>query len=125
MNDLRPLASFPTVVKLFVGLFTTLMLLVCLWAVWIYTVDRGEVEPHASVGTLTPGEEIDAIASDSETALAPIWDTNHAGEPEPLDDPEQLARLRIRQRRGRLVEDEQPRFAGECPGDGGHGLAHG
>jgi hypothetical protein len=85
MTELKPLSSFPPIAKLFIGLFTTLMLLVCLWAVWIYTVSKGEVDEHPVVKVLTPGEEIEAIATDSETTLAPIWDTGHAGEPEPFD----------------------------------------
>jgi hypothetical protein len=85
MTELKPLSSFPPIAKLFIGLFTTLMLLVCLWTVWIYTVSEGEVDEHPAVSVLTPGDEIEAIATDSETALAPIWDTGHAGEPEPLD----------------------------------------
>jgi hypothetical protein len=108
MTELKPISSFPPIVKLFVGIFTSLMLLVCLWAVWIYTVDRGEADTLAY--TQSPGlanesatatqpdterrrgrdelsarDEMEVIESDSETALAPIWDTTHAGEPEPLD----------------------------------------
>lgn len=87
------LPSFSPLAKLFVGLFTTLMLLVCLWAVWIYTVSKGEVDEDnlpAYLQTdprdnLTSGEEIDAIASDSEAVLAPMWDSSHAGEPEKID----------------------------------------
>lgn len=87
------LPSFSPIAKLFVGLFTTLMLLVCLWAVWIYTVSKGEVDednlpaylqPNAQ-DNLSPEDEIDAIASDTETVLAPVWDSSHAGEPERLD----------------------------------------
>ena len=87
------LPSFSPLAKLFVGLVTTLMLLVCLWAVWIYQVSKGEVdEDHLPAylqsktqDNLTPEQEIDAIASDSETVLAPVWDSSHAGEPEKLD----------------------------------------
>jgi len=85
MNDLRSLSSFPPIAKLFIGLFTTLMLLVCLWTAWIYTVEKGEGDDGSTAATLTPQDEIDAIAADSEAVLAPIWDTDHAGETEPLD----------------------------------------
>ena len=84
MNDLRPLSSFPPIAKLFVGLFTTLMLCVCLWAVWIYTVEKGEVDEDLAAA-LSAEDEIEAVASDSGTVLAPIWDSAHAGEPEPID----------------------------------------
>jgi len=77
------ISKLPTIARLFVGLFATLMLLICFWAVWIYTVEKGEAEPAADY--LTDQAEIDAIAVDSEAVLAPIWDTDHAGEPEPLD----------------------------------------
>jgi len=87
------LPSFSPIAKLFVGLFTTLMLLVCLWAVWIYTVSKGEVDEanlpaYLRTNTqdnLSPQDEINVIASDTETVLAPVWDTEHAGEPERLD----------------------------------------
>ena len=85
MSDLRPLSSFPPMAKLFVGLFTTLMLCVCFWAVWIYTVEKGEVDADDSVTELNADDEIDALASDSSTVLAPIWDSGHAGEGIPLD----------------------------------------
>jgi hypothetical protein len=85
MNDLRPLSSFPPIAKLFVGLFTTLMLLVTVWAVWMYTIEKGEEDDQSTFATLTTQDEIDAIAADSEAVLAPIWDTGHAGEPEPID----------------------------------------
>ena len=84
MNDLRPLSSFPPLAKLFVGLFTTLMLCVCLWAVWIYAVEKGEVDEDTAAA-LSTEDEIEAVASDSSAVLAPIWDSAHAGEPEPID----------------------------------------
>ncbi len=37
------LANFPTSVKLFIGIFTTLMLCVCLWAILIFYVEQGAV----------------------------------------------------------------------------------
>lgn len=85
MVELKPLSSFPPIAKLFVGLFTTLVLCVCLWAVWIYTVERGERVEDSTLANLTPQDEIDAIAADSEAVLAPIWDSGHAGQGIPLD----------------------------------------
>jgi hypothetical protein len=87
MNDLRPLSSFPPIAKLFVGLFTTLMLCVCLWAVWIYTIEKGEVDDDTAAA-LSAEDEIDAVASDSSVVLAPIWDSGHAGAGIPLDNGE-------------------------------------
>jgi len=93
MDQLRPLSQFPPVARLFVGLFAALMLAVCMWAVWIFTVEKGEIDENnlpaylskQAPDKLTPEDEIAAIASDSEAVLAPIWDTLHAGEPVPLD----------------------------------------
>ncbi len=85
MNELRPLSSFPSTAKLFVGLFTTLVMLMSFWGVWDATTDSELPDENGAISDLRPADEIDAIASDSETALAPIWDTNHAGEPAPLN----------------------------------------
>jgi hypothetical protein len=99
------LPSFSPLAKLFVGLFTTLMLLVCLWAVWIYTVSKGQVDENNlpsylksdnTQDNLSSQDEIAAIGSDSETVLAPVWDSAHAGKPErlgrgALDTMEQMA----------------------------------
>jgi len=80
--------------KLFVALFTTLMLGVCLWAVWIYTAERGEVDPdHLPAYLIDESEEaveseIEAIAADSESVLAPVWDLEHRGEEDPFDSSE-------------------------------------
>ncbi|MBU0983685.1 MAG: hypothetical protein KKA42_07430 [candidate division Zixibacteria bacterium] len=45
MKDLDHISALPGVGRLFVGLFTTLMLLVCLWAIWIYAVEKGPLHP--------------------------------------------------------------------------------
>ena len=42
MAELDHLTRFPPIAKLFIFMFTTLIVLVCLWAVWIYTMDRGK-----------------------------------------------------------------------------------
>ena len=46
MLSLIKISGFPPIAKLFVAIFTTLMLAVCVWAVWIYTVEKGEVDPQ-------------------------------------------------------------------------------
>jgi len=77
--------------KLFVALFTTLMLLVCLWAVWIYTERRGQVDQdHLPAYLIDQPEEqveseIEGIAADSAAVRAPVWDMEHHGEEEPFD----------------------------------------
>lgn len=85
MSELRLLSSFPPITRLFVGLFTTLVLLGCLWAGWLFVVEWSDVGDADLSYPLTSEDEIDAIAADTAAALAPIWDTNHAGEPEPVD----------------------------------------
>lgn len=75
--------------KLFVGLFTTLMLFVCLWAMAIFYVEKGLVtvdEYELSSGgydTLPAGDvddnialDIEEILADSASELAPDWDSN-------------------------------------------------
>jgi hypothetical protein len=58
MLDQKQLSQFSPTGKLFVALFTTLMLAVCLWAVWIYTVERGGVdEDHLPAYLIDESEE--------------------------------------------------------------------
>ena len=38
------LSNLPGYAKLFVALFTSLMLCVCFWAAWLYTVEKGEID---------------------------------------------------------------------------------
>ena len=51
------LANLPGYAKLFVALFTTLMLFVCMWVVWLYTVEMGEVHPDNIPAYLESDEE--------------------------------------------------------------------
>ncbi len=44
MPNLTPIHTWSPVAKLFVFIVTTLMLAVCGWAVFIYTVEKGEVD---------------------------------------------------------------------------------
>lgn len=88
LNQLSPTG------KLFVALFTTLMLGVCLWAVWIYTAERGEIDPdHLPAYLIDESEEaveseIEGIAADSESVRAPVWDSQQHGEEDPFDSTE-------------------------------------
>jgi len=85
MTELKPLSSFPSTAKMFVGLFTTLIVLICIWSLWSASLNSESSDDHNAASDLRPGDEIAAIASDTGTVLAPIWDTNHAGKPAPLD----------------------------------------
>ncbi len=91
MLEQKQLSQFSPTGKLFVALFTTLMLAVCLWAVWIYTVERGGIdEDHLPAYLIDQSEEaveseIEGIAADNESVLAPVWDMEHAGEEDPFD----------------------------------------
>ncbi len=100
------LRNLPPYGKLFVGIFTSLMLLVCLWAVWIFYETKGKVgdndlplymQSHAELTDSAKAHEelakdIEEIASDSEAVQAPIWDSIDAGEDLPLDSVE-VARI--------------------------------
>ncbi len=97
------LSELPSYGKLFVGLFTALMLFVCLWAMTIFYVEKGLVtvdeysQPAEEYDTM-PAEEgdeeiaivIDEILADSASELAPDWDSNTAEE-EAVFDSAQLA----------------------------------
>ncbi len=54
MLDQKQISQLSPTSKLFVALFTTLMLAVCLWAVWIYTAERGEVDESNLPAYLNP-----------------------------------------------------------------------
>lgn len=81
------LSDLPPAGKLFVGIFTTLMLAVCLWAVVIYYVEKGMVDDDTELPAyLTEPvteddrqEDIEAITDDPEAVLAPQWDSTLAG----------------------------------------------
>lgn len=100
--DKGALRNLPPYGKLFVGIFTSLMLLVCLWAVWIFYEARGKVGEgdvplymkNQSIVTDSAAlheelqKDIEEIASDSEAVQAPVWDSIEAGEDYPLDSAE-------------------------------------
>lgn len=93
-NNISNLSDLPPFGKLFVGIFTTLVLLVCLWAILILYMDKGMVDestmPQYSTTTAPTDEpsldagrlEVDVkeVLEDSLAVLAPVWDTNLAGE---------------------------------------------
>ena len=91
------LQNLPSYAKLFVALFTTLMLLVVAWSMVIFYVDKGMVEegsrpdyydqwgaqsdsPAISDSEATAiNVDVDAISGDEDAVLAPIWDSAVAG----------------------------------------------
>jgi hypothetical protein len=97
MDQFR-LQNLPAYAKLFVALFTSLMLLVVAWSMIIFYVDKGMVEEGSrpdyydnwSTQSDSPAisdseeaaidEDVDAITEDEEAVVAPIWDSAVAGE---------------------------------------------
>ena len=65
--------------RLFVGLVTTLMLLVVLWAAWLYTVEKGKVDPTALPDYLS---EQQRQALQKNTGNRPTADTRQAAAPD-------------------------------------------
>ena len=102
MDQFR-LQNLPPYAKLFVALFTTLMLLVVGWSMFIFYVDKGMVEEgsrpdyydkwgaDSDDGVISPtedemiNEDVDAIGGDEESVLAPIWDSAVAGQDVKVD----------------------------------------
>ncbi len=62
MKDLDRINTFPPAARLFAFVFTTLILAVCLWAVWIYTVEKGEVD-HGNLPAYMADDAPDAAES--------------------------------------------------------------
>jgi hypothetical protein len=68
MPNLTPISTWSPVAKLFVFIVTTLMLAVCGWAVFIYTVEKGEVDQDNLPAYLT--EQDAATSSKAPAAIA-------------------------------------------------------
>lgn len=85
MIDQFQLRNLPPYAKVFVGVFTTLMLLVCVWSMFIYVVHQGIVTSEDPLAYMKEQPEpdtqydIEAILADSNSVLAPIWDSLFAG----------------------------------------------
>ncbi|HUV31725.1 MAG TPA: hypothetical protein VMY05_11645 [Acidobacteriota bacterium] len=98
INGLR-LAALPGYARLFVALFTALVLCVVLSAVWLFMADEGREgwncyrADTTEVDEAEIADDIDEIESDSASVRAPIWDTEHAGEDQPFDSSELQAVL--------------------------------
>jgi len=89
------IANLPGYAKVFVGLFTTLMLAVCFWAMFILYLEKFETDadllPAVEEEQLTETaaeefeedlqrqEDAEIISEDSAAVVAPIWDSAYAG----------------------------------------------
>jgi len=89
------LNNLPGYGKVFVGVFTALMLAVCFWAMFIVYIELFEemeeslehavtsevnrvIDEHNA--DLQRQEDAEMLAEDSDAVLAPVWDSNLAGE---------------------------------------------
>ena len=91
MSDListLQLRNLPPYGKTFVGIFTTLLLCVCIWAVWIYTARYGKVDAQNLPAYLSSNDlkaDIEELKSDSSAVMAPVWDSMQVGKEQPVD----------------------------------------
>ncbi len=82
------LRNLPAYAKTFVGIFTVLMLCVCVWAAWIYTARYGKVDTNNLPAYLQKSDlkaDIDELNNDSDAVMAPVWGDSTAGEERPID----------------------------------------
>ena len=109
LNDLR-LSNLPGYGKLFVAIFTTLMLLVVFWAMFIFYITKGVVDEdtrlpayltHDTSGVeqsadLDRQETAEQLSEDSSAVLAPVWDSNFVGEEIHVDSATNIQQFRVR-----------------------------
>ncbi len=82
------LRNLPPYAKTFVGIFTALMLCVCIWAAWIYTARYGTVDTDNLPAYLQKNDlkaDIEELKTDSEAVMAPVWGDSTAGAERPID----------------------------------------
>ena len=113
MLDNIRLSDLPPYGKLFVAIFTTLMLLVVFWAVFIFYVSKGVVDTDHLPAYLTEEsedvspadsaqadfqrqEDAEVIQEDSLAVLAPIWDSTLKGREADVDSVTNIERFRTR-----------------------------
>ncbi len=142
MLDKYRLSNLPGYGKLFVAIFTTLMLLVVFWAMFIFYVSRGMVgedtklpayltddaqvvgtEEADSVADIDLQETADQLQEDSEAVLAPVWDSDFAGLEVHVDSGTNVKKFREREAQMQtgsqsLDDDDEPDFEENV------GLAH-
>ena len=132
------LTNLPPYAKLFVAIFTTLMLCVCFWAMWIYyeregKVDEDRIPAYSRQGDtgavdlrqvpMQTQEELSEIAGDSLAVHAPVWDTQLAGRENKIDSADimRMARQAIAEAKEQEGDNSQER---ESPLSENLGLAH-
>jgi len=133
--DSYRLWMLPHYAKVFVGLFTTLMLCVCFWASWIFYLENGRVaesnlpahvidQPSITGQTSEqegePEQDIEEILTDSSAVMAPIWDETHHGEEQHLDSADLLKKMQEQEKSA----ESQQREADRPPLRENIGLAH-
>jgi hypothetical protein len=129
------LSLLPRYAKVFVGIFTTLMLCVCFWAGWIFYLENGRVDEsnlpahileqpsitgETSELETEPEEDIEEILTDSSAVMAPIWDETNRGEEQRLDSAAMMQKMQDQQRQA----ERQQREADRPPLRENVGLAH-
>ncbi len=142
MLDKYRLSNLPGYGKLFVAIFTTLMLLVVFWAMFIFYVSRGMVgedtklpayltddaqvvgtQEADSIADIDLQETADQLQEDSEAVLAPMWDSDFAGREVHVDSATNVEKFRERDAQMRTGnqrpdDDDKPDFEENV------GLAH-
>lgn len=109
------LANLPPYAKLFVAIFTALMLCVCFWAIWIYYEREGKIsaeeipaysQQEENGGISQVQEELNVIAEDTLAVYAPVWDTQVAGREQPIDSADimRMARQAIAEARDEAID---------------------
>ena len=146
MLDNIRLSDLPPYGKLFVAIFTSLMLLVVFWAVFIFYVSKGMVDTDHLPAYLTEEsedvspadsgqadlqrqEDAEVIEGDSLAVLAPVWDSTFAGREADVDSVTNIDRFRARDSEMALDEArDQGEYTyveyGETPFRHNLGLAH-
>jgi len=88
MSEKLHLRNLPPYAKTFVGIFTALVLCICIWATWIYSARYGQVDPDHLPAYLNSSDlkaDLNELNSDSSAVIAPVWDSTQAGEELPID----------------------------------------
>ena len=110
------LSNLPPYAKLFVAIFTALMLCVCFWAIWIYYEREGKIsaeeipaysqQEEENGGISQVQEELNVIAEDTLAVYAPVWDTQVAGREQPIDSADimRMARQAIAEARDEAID---------------------
>ena len=133
--DSYRLWMLPRYAKVFVGIFTTLILCVCFWAGWIFYLENGRVDEsnlpshivdqpsitgETSELETEPEEDIEEILTDSSAVMAPIWDETNRGEEQRLDSAAMVLKMKEQEKQ----DESQDREAVRPPLRENVGLAH-